>query len=153
MDFFHVWLRRTLHGLSPEIDEAFAEPLGPKWNAEAQDGELIDDAARFAGDRKASKQNYEDGMARAFKRFWEALRDDGRLVIVFANKQPDAWETLVSASSAPGSWSWARGRSRPRCRTASGRFVGGPVVVDLAGVQEARANGPAPAGTAWCSAR
>ena len=97
MDFFHVWLRRTLHGLSPEIDEAFAEPLGPKWNAEAQDGELIDDAARFAGDRKASKQNYEDGMARAFKRFWEALRDDGRLVIVFANKQPDAWETLVSA--------------------------------------------------------
>ena len=97
MDFFHVWLRRTLHGLSPEIDEAFAEPLGPKWNAEAQDGELIDDAARFEGDRKASKQNYEDGMARAFKRFWEALRDDGRLVIVFANKQPDAWETLVSA--------------------------------------------------------
>ena len=97
MDFFHVWLRRTLHGLAPEIDEAFAEPLGPKWNADAQDGELIDDAARFGGDRKASKQNYEDGMARAFKRFWEALRDDGRLVIVFANKQPDAWETLVSA--------------------------------------------------------
>ena len=25
------------------------------------------------------------------------LRDDGRLVIVFANKSPDAWETLVSA--------------------------------------------------------
>ena len=97
MDFFYVWLRRTLHGLSPEIDAVFAEPLGPKWDAEAQDGELIDDAARFDGDRKASKQNYEDGMARAFARFWEALRDDGRLVIVFANKQPDAWETLVSA--------------------------------------------------------
>ncbi len=97
MDFFHVWLRRALHGLSPETDEAFAEPLGPKWNTQSQDGELIDDAARFAGDRAASKQNYEDGMARAFKRFWEALRDDGRLVVVFANKQPDAWETLVSA--------------------------------------------------------
>ena len=97
MDFFYVWLRRTLHGLSPEIDAVFAEPLGPKWDAEAQDGELIDDAARFDGDRKASKQNYEDGMARAFARFWEALQDDGRLVIVFANKQPDAWETLVSA--------------------------------------------------------
>ena len=97
MDFFYVWLRRTLHGLSPEIDAVFAEPLGPKWDADAQDGELIDDAARFDGDRRASKQNYEDGMARAFARFWEALRDDGRLVIVFANKQPDAWETLVSA--------------------------------------------------------
>ena len=97
MDFFHVWLRRVLHGLSPEIDEVFSEPLGPKWDNEAQDGELIDDASRFDGDRRASKKNYEDGMFRAFKRFWEALRDDGRLVLVFANKSPDAWETLVSA--------------------------------------------------------
>ncbi len=97
MDFFHVWLRRVLHGLSPETDAVFAAPLAPKWDADAGDGELIDDAARFGGDRKASKQNFEDGMARAFSRFWEALRDDGRMVIVFANKQPDAWETLVSA--------------------------------------------------------
>ena len=97
MDFFHVWLRRTLQGLSPEVDAAFAEPLGPKWDAKAKDGELIDDAARFDNDRQASKRNYESGMARAFGRFREALRDDGRLVIVFANKSPDAWETLVSA--------------------------------------------------------
>ena len=86
MDFFHVWLRRTLWGLSPEIGAAFETPLGPKWNAAANDGELIDDAARFG-----------DGMARAFARFHAALRDDGRLVVVFANKSPDAWETLVSA--------------------------------------------------------
>ena len=97
MDFFHIWLRRALHGLSPEVDAAFEKPLGPKWDAAANDGELIDDAARFGGDRAASKRNYEDGMARAFSRFCEALRDDGRLVIVFANKSPDAWETLVSA--------------------------------------------------------
>ena len=97
MDFFHVWLRRALWGLSPVIDAAFDTPLGPKWNAAANDGELIDDAARFDGDRTASKRNYEDGMARAFSRFHAALRDDGRLVIVFANKSPDAWETLVSA--------------------------------------------------------
>ena len=97
MDFFHVWLRRALWGLSPAIDAAFDTPLGPKWNAAANDGELIDDAARFDGDRAASKRNYEDGMERALARFHAALRDDGRLVIVFANKSPDAWETLVSA--------------------------------------------------------
>ena len=97
MDFFHVWLRRALHGLSPEVDAAFVTPLGPKWNTAANDGELIDDAARFGGDRAASRRNYEDGMARAFGRFHAALRHDGRLVIVFANKSPDAWETLVSA--------------------------------------------------------
>ncbi len=97
MDFFHVWLRRALWGLSPAIDAAFEAPLGPKWNAGANDGELIDDAARFGGDREASKRNYEDGMARAFAGFHAALRSDGRLVLVFANKSPDAWETLVSA--------------------------------------------------------
>ena len=97
MDFFQVWLRRVLHGLSPATDAVFAESLGPKWESGASDGELIDDASRFEGDRDASKNNYEDGMARAFRRFHEALADDGRLVIVFANKSPDAWETLVSA--------------------------------------------------------
>ncbi|MDE2653627.1 MAG: DUF1156 domain-containing protein [Gemmatimonadota bacterium] len=97
MDLFYVWLRRALHGVSPEIDEVFTEPLGPKWLKADRDGELIDDASRFGGDQEASKENYEDGMARAFARCREALRDDGRLVVVFANKDPDAWETLVAA--------------------------------------------------------
>ena len=97
MDFFHVWLRRALRGLSPALDAAFETPRGPKWNATANDGELIDDAARFGGDREASKRNYENGMARVFSQFSKMLRDDGRVVVVFANKSPDAWETLVSA--------------------------------------------------------
>jgi len=97
MDFFYVWLRRTLHGLSPEFDAAFAEPLAPKWDHAADDGELIDDAARFGGDREASKRNYEAGMARAFQACHRALKPDGRLVIVFAHKHPDAWATLVAA--------------------------------------------------------
>ena len=97
MDFFHVWLRRSTHGLSTEMDAAFCEALGPKWNQDVGDGELIDDAGRFDGDRERSKQNYEDGMARSFRACQAALQPDGRLVVVFANKQPDAWETLVAA--------------------------------------------------------
>ena len=97
MDFFHVWLRRTTHGFSHEVDNAFQNPLGPKWNHDTGDGELIDDASRFGGDPALSKQNYEDGMARAFQACHNALQPDGRLVVVFANKQPDAWETLVGA--------------------------------------------------------
>jgi len=97
MDFFYVWLRRTLHGFSPETDEAFRQPLGPKWNSERKDGELIDDASRFGGDRAASKAAYEEGMFRVFQACDRALVPDGRMVVVFANKSPDAWETLVSA--------------------------------------------------------
>jgi len=97
MDFFHVWLRRTLHGLSPEIDAAFASPLAPKWDSQNNDGELIDDASRFGGDKVRSKAAYEDGMFQVFKQCHKGLKPEGRLVVVFANKQPDAWETLVSA--------------------------------------------------------
>ena len=97
MDYFYVWLRRQLHGLSPEFDRAFSSPLTPKWNSEQQDGELVDDASRHSGDPVASKKAYEDGMERVFRRCASSLKAEGRLVIVFANKQPDAWETLVSA--------------------------------------------------------
>ncbi|MFX3544365.1 DUF1156 domain-containing protein [Ralstonia mannitolilytica] len=97
MDFFYVWDRRQLADLSGAYQTAFTTPLGPKWRNDINDGELIDDASRFGGNREASKRNYEEGMARAFKACHTALRPEGRLVIVFAHKQPDAWETLVSA--------------------------------------------------------
>lgn len=97
MDFFYIWLRRTLYGLSPELTSAFTQSLAPKWSHEEKDGELIDDASRFGGSKEASKRNYEEGMARAFAACHQALGPNGRLVIVFAHKHPDAWETLVTA--------------------------------------------------------
>ena len=97
MDFFHVWLRRVLRGISPKTDAVFADPLGPKWDHAKNDGELIDQPSRFNSDVNASKAAYEDGMFRTFRLCLGALRDDGRLVVAFANKQPEAWETLVSA--------------------------------------------------------
>ena len=36
MDFFYVWLRRILRGHSGDSDEAFHEPLGPKWDVDAR---------------------------------------------------------------------------------------------------------------------
>jgi adenine-specific DNA methylase len=97
MNFFYIWLRRSLYGLSEEINDAFREPLSPKWNHDTKDGELVDDPSRFEGDGEHSRQVYEDGMSEAFKRCYDSLKDDGRLCIVFANKDPEAWETLVSA--------------------------------------------------------
>lgn len=97
MDFFYVWLRRTLYGLSPEIDNAFREQLSPKWDHENNDGELIDDPGRHGWDFAKSQAVYEDGMFRVFQSCHKSLTQEGRLVLVFAHKHPDAWETLVSA--------------------------------------------------------
>ncbi len=97
MDFFYVWLRRCLWDRSELLTRAFMNPLSPKWSHDAADGELTDDPSRHGGDSKKSKLAYEDGMSRAFAGCVSSLADSGRLVVVFANKQPDAWETLVSA--------------------------------------------------------
>jgi adenine-specific DNA methylase len=82
---------------SVQLDEAFKSNLSPKWNHSTKDGELINDASRYGGDTGQSKTAYEDGMARVFQASHRALQPEGRLVIVFAHKHPDAWETLVSA--------------------------------------------------------
>ncbi len=102
MDFFYIWLRRTFSGLGNELEAAFAPELGPKWNHEANDGELVDDSSRFAGDRNLSKAVYEHGMYQAFVSCHSALKEDGLFVVVFAHKNPDAWETLVSAMIRAG---------------------------------------------------
>ncbi|MDR2573085.1 MAG: DUF1156 domain-containing protein [Desulfovibrio sp.] len=104
MDFFYVWLRRVTHGTM--LDKGlFSAPLAPKWDKNAPnggDGELIDDASRHNGDKAASKKAYEDGMSRVFERCHASLAPNGRLVVVFAHKHPDAWETLVSAMIRAG---------------------------------------------------
>jgi adenine-specific DNA methylase len=97
MDFFYVWLRRNVSDISPAHAAAFKDPLSPKWNADSCDGELIDDSSRHAGDGNTSKQVYEDGMVRAFSSAADQLTSNGHMIVVFANKKPDAWETLAAA--------------------------------------------------------
>ena len=65
-------------------------------------GELISNAGLFNKDERAAKQFYEDGMAQAFGKAYQALKPDGVFVIVFAHKDVQAWETLVSAMIRAG---------------------------------------------------
>jgi adenine-specific DNA methylase len=116
MDFFYVWLRRVLQTGEPGLGDEFENPLGPKWSRDRRDGELIDDASRFDNDGNESRAAYEDGMSRAFENCRQVLRPGGRLVVVFANKQPKAWDALVSATiksgfTVVGSWPIATERS------------------------------------------
>ena len=40
--------------------------------------------------RKSPRENYEEGMSKAFVACNSALKPEGRMVVAFANKQPDA---------------------------------------------------------------
>ncbi len=97
MDFFYIWVRRTLAGLSAETDAVFLNALGPKWDHFRNDGEFIDDSSRHEGDEDRSKSVYEEGIYKVFLDCSNILTFQGRLIIVFTHKRPDAWETLVTA--------------------------------------------------------
>lgn len=102
MDFFFIWQKRIVGDLNETYRQVFSAQLGPKWDNAANDGELIQDESRHSGDKVKAKQAYEDGMATSFQRCYEGLSDVGRFVVVFANKDVDAWETLVSAMIRAG---------------------------------------------------
>ena len=87
-DFFFVWLRRTMGNQFPSI---ISEPLVPKTE------ELVQHTGRFEGDKSAAKAFYENGMAESFRVAHDSLLKDKRMVIVFAHKSPEAWETLVKS--------------------------------------------------------
>ena len=97
LDFFYMSIKAICSDLNSNFEQIFERPLAPKWDSDSGERELIDDKIRHGNDPKKSKKAYEDGMAEVFSKLHSALEDDGRLVVVFAHKNPVAWETLVSA--------------------------------------------------------
>ena len=89
-DFFFVWNKRN--GFIPEtLRPQASDSVVPK------EDELILHTARFGGDKDEAKSHYMLGMTRAFERAHHTMSDDALLVVVFAHKEPDAWETLLKA--------------------------------------------------------
>ena len=87
-DFFYIWLRRIIEHQFPAN---LTQSLTPKTN------ELVQHAGRFDGNNKEAKKFYEKGMTESFQNAYQTLSDHGRMVVVFAHKEPDAWETLVKS--------------------------------------------------------
>ena len=92
-DFFYVWLRRSIGDRFPDV---FADVLVPKPD------EIVQHSDHFDGDSKAAKEFYESGMFVTFQSAYSSLTENGRIVIVFAHKSPEAWETLVTAMIESG---------------------------------------------------
>ena len=94
-DFFFVWNKRN--ELIPEIlDFQTSDSVVPKK------AELIQHTARFGGSEESAKAHYTRGMTKAFEKAHHAMDDNALFVIVFAHKEPDAWETLLEALIGSG---------------------------------------------------
>ena len=86
-DFFYVWLKRSIGEHHPEL---FKETLTPK------DGEIVA-YGHLEGGLEAGKQAFEDGLAKAFQEMHRVLKPNGIVVIIYAHKSTEGWETLMNA--------------------------------------------------------
>ncbi len=119
-DFFLVWLRRTLPGLS-----LLGDPYDPENPLSPKEREAVQDETKRSSGAPKDRKWFEETMARAFAEGRRVLREDGIGSVVFAQKTTDAWEALLSGLigggwTITGSWPIATEmRSRLRARESA----------------------------------
>ncbi|WKV79525.1 DUF1156 domain-containing protein [Streptomyces sp. SNU607] len=132
-DLFHVWLRRTLRELMPDLfDQTGRDGLQDKTD------EIIVKRGNAPGEHR-TRDFYEQMLSRAFGEARRVLRTDGHLVVVFGHSDPDAWRRLLSALHDAGfvvTSSWPS-----RTETASTGVASIKVTVTI-GCRVAAANRP-----------
>ena len=97
-DFFYVWLKRSIGFLHQDL---LALPLTPKREQTVMNV-YADNGSEGRGRTESARQNYVDGMARAFHAMSESLEPDGLTGVVFAHTDPDAWATLIEGLLGAG---------------------------------------------------
>ena len=86
-DFFYVWLKRTVGGIYPEL---FSTLLTPKTI------EIVSNLIRH-NNKEQSKKFFEENLKKAFLEMYRVLKSNGIVVIVYAHKTTEGWETLVNS--------------------------------------------------------
>ena len=86
-DFFYVWLKRNIGELYPDL---FVTPLTPKRE------EIVAYANRPGG-YEGAKQFFEDMLKSSFQEINRVLKPNGIVVIVYAHKSTEGWETLINS--------------------------------------------------------
>ena len=112
-DFFYVWLRRITRDQFSEFIENILTPKQKELVQQHKTGER----------GRIGKEFYEKGMVESFQAAHDSLCDNGRIVIVFAHKDPNAWETLVKAMIESGlvvTASWPIDTEKGRRQNAQG---------------------------------
>jgi putative DNA methylase len=84
-DFFYVWLKRAVGKIFPEF---FVTPLTPKSDeiVEYHNTGIVD-----------PKLNFEVLLKKSFFEINRVLKPDGIVIIVYAHKSTEGWETLINS--------------------------------------------------------
>jgi putative DNA methylase len=87
-DFFYVWLKRGLAGVTPE---ALTTPLTPKGD------EATSLKHRYQGDADKADTHFKTKMSAVFKETYRVLKPGGIISVMFAHQSTKAWTALIQA--------------------------------------------------------
>ena len=144
MDFFYVWIRRCIATVRLKISRTSSpSPLSTKWdmpNRWRADRRLL--AATVGNRAERPVRRMKNGMLQAFRYCSDMPCHSARtiMVVVFANKQPDAWGgSRLGCYSAGFVVSWHVGQLPLRLRHSARVMLDGAslVLLCLARLQEA----------------
>lgn len=86
-DFFYVWMKRTIGKQFPDL---FSTPLTPKSK------EIVAYSNGPDG-YEGGKKFFETMLKKSFQEIYRVLKPDGIVVIVYAHKSTEGWETLINS--------------------------------------------------------
>ena len=92
-DFFYVWFKRAIGDLYPDH---LSGELTPKKQ------EAIAEPARFNGDTKKAREQYEQMMRNAFVEARRVLKPGAPMVCVYAHKTTAGWSALADSLRGAG---------------------------------------------------
>ena len=92
-DFFYVWLRRSLYGMTAGVKELACTP---------KDEEIVVDRPHSLSTSKKGVDFYERELCNAFRDSRRITRPTGIGTIVFASKSTASWEAILNAVVAAG---------------------------------------------------
>jgi putative DNA methylase len=96
-DFFYVWLKRSLGGVTPEI-LVTADPYGVQEKAE----EIIVKKGGGVEGEHRTKSFFDEKLAVALSECARVVKQDGLVTIVFGHGEPDVWRRLLGVIDSAG---------------------------------------------------
>jgi putative DNA methylase len=94
-DYFHVWLRRSLRGIYPDL-------LGTMLTPKA--AELIATPYRFDGSKERAEEHFENGFNFVFRHVAEQSSEQAPMTVYYAFKQSETDEGGTEAATASTGW-------------------------------------------------
>ena len=98
-DIFHVWLKRVLFDIHPDL---FGVEAQDRTGLQNKNDEIIVRRVHESGRVVHDKPFYEQALRQSFDEALRVLKPEGHMVLVFGHSDPDAWTRLLSALHAAG---------------------------------------------------